>query len=55
VRRRGWLLGPLFLTWLCAGMAVLAAGRRMLAPKVAVHESRVRAAQAAASDHLDRD
>jgi hypothetical protein len=55
VRRRGWLLGPLFLAWLCAGSAVLAAGRRMLAPQVEAHERRMRAAQAAASDHLDRD
>jgi hypothetical protein len=55
VRRRGWLLGSLFLACLFAGSAVLAAGRRMLAPQVVAQESRVRAAQAAASDHLDRD
>jgi hypothetical protein len=55
VRQRGWLLGPLFLAWLCAGIAALVAGRRMLAPQLAAQELRVRAAQAAASDHLDRD
>lgn len=48
----GWL-GWLFAAWLCVGAAATAAGRRWLAPRIAVEAAATRAARAAALDDLD--
>jgi hypothetical protein len=52
IDKAGWL-GWLFAAWLCLGAAATAAGRRWLAPRIAVEAAATRAARAAALDDLD--